>query len=287
VDLSVLNNAGAAGEASTPGSAERAAADLPSQPDFMTEQDPFSLSGKRILVTGASSGIGRQIAMSCAQMGAQVVVTGRNEERLRALADALPGSEHRMVVADLAVSAELDTLVEQAGVVSGIVHAAGISKLVPFRMVSQSHLDDTFQSNTFAPILLTKGLLAKKRIAPGASIVFISALSSHSGALATTAYAASKSALLGAMRSLALEVAKQGIRANCIAPGYVRTPMLDGLGAGGGKMDELFALTPLGMGEPEDVAHTTVFYLSDASRWITRNYFILDGGLSTPMDIYA
>lgn len=253
----------------------------------MMEHDPFSLAGKRILVTGASSGIGRQTALSCAQMGAQLVVTGRDPQRLHATLETLEGSGHLSVVADLTESTALEALAVQAGVVDGIVHAAGISKLTPFRLISQPHLEEMFTHNTYAPMLLTRMLLAKKRILAGGSIVFISALSSHSGALATSAYAASKSALLGAMRSLALEVAKQGMRANCIAPGYVRTPMLDELAQSGGKMDELFALTPLGMGEPEDVAHAAVFFLSDASRWITRNYFILDGGLSTPMDIYA
>lgn len=254
---------------------------------MIEQDDPFCLSGKRILVTGASSGIGRQIALTCAEMGAQLIVTGRNPERLRATADILSGDGHLAVVADLTQPEHIDHLVAQTGVINGVVHAAGISKLVPFRLINQKHLEMMFSANTYAPMLLTKALLAKKCIAPQGSILFIAALSSHSGALATSAYAATKSALLGAMRSLALEVAKQGVRANCISPGYVRTPMLDGLGQGGGNMDDLFALTPLGMGEPEDVANTAVFYLSDASRWITRNYFILDGGLSTPMDIYA
>ncbi|MCB5185811.1 SDR family oxidoreductase [Methylobacillus gramineus] len=250
-------------------------------------QDPFSLSGKRVLVTGASSGIGRQIAITCSQMGAQVVISGRNPERLQATAAALHGEGHIAITADLSQQEGIDQLVAVSDTLHGVVHAAGISKLVPFRLINKQHLTDIFDSNTFAPMLLTRGLLAKKRIAQNGSILFISALSSHSGALATSAYAASKSALLGAMRSLALEIAKQGMRVNCIAPGYVHTPMLDGLGQGGGNMDALFDLTPLGMGEPEDVAYASVFYLADASRWITRNYFILDGGLSTPMDIYA
>ena len=162
-----------------------------------------------------------------------------------------------------------------------------MSKLAPFRMIGRAHLDETFASNTYAPMLLTRGLLAKKQIAPGGSLLFIASVASHIGPLASGAYAASKSALLGMVRSLGMEVVKQGIRANCIAPGYVRTPLLDGLQGSGGNMDSLFELTPLGMGEPEDVAYAAVFYLSDASRWITRNYFILDGGLTTPMDIYA
>ena len=250
-------------------------------------RDPFSLDGKRVLVTGASSGIGRQIAIACAQMGAQLVVTGRNAERLKDTAAALPGEGHIALAADLSQQAGIDSVVDQAGVLNGVAHAAGISKLVPFRLISASHLHEIFDANTHAPLLLTRGLLAKKRIANNGSILFISALASHSGAMATGAYAASKSALLGAMRTLAIETARQGIRANCIAPGYVRTPMLEGLGQGGAQMDDLIAKTPLGIGEPEDIAYATVFYLSDASQRMTRNYTIVDGGLSLPLDIYA
>lgn len=249
--------------------------------------DPFSLSGKRILVTGASSGIGRQTAISCAEMGAQLVITGRNAERLAATHQALAGSGHLAVAADLTSSEDLSALVAQAGPIHGVVHAAGISKLVPLRMLKQAHLDEMFAHNTYAPLLLTKELLAKRKLQAGGSIVFVSAVASHIGPLASSAYSASKGALLGAMRSLGLEVAKQGIRANCIAPGYVRTPMLDGLASGGVDTEEYANLAPLGMGEPQDVAHAAIFYLSDASRWITRNYFIVDGGLTVPMDVFA
>ena len=144
-----------------------------------------------------------------------------------------------------------------------------------------------FASNTFAPILLTKALLSKKQIAAGGSILFIASVASHVGPMASSAYASSKSALLGMVRSLGQEVAKQKIRANCIVPGYVQTPLLENLQGSGGNMEGLFDLTPLGMGMPEDIANTAVFMLADASRWITRNYFIVDGGLSVPMDIYA
>ncbi|MCB5188957.1 SDR family oxidoreductase [Methylobacillus caricis] len=250
-------------------------------------QDPFSLSGKRVLVTGASSGIGRQIAITCSQVGAELVISGRNPERLQETKAALQGEDHLAITADLSQQEGIDQLVAVADTLHGVVHAAGISKLVPFRLINKQHLTDIFDSNTFAPMLLTRDLLVKKRIAQNGSILFISALASHSGAVATGAYAASKSALLGAMRSLAIETAKQGIRANCIAPGYVRTPMLDGLAQGGANMDELIARTPLGIGEPEDIAHAAVFYLSDASRCLSRHYTFIDGGLSIPLDIYA
>jgi len=249
--------------------------------------DDFSLEGKRILVTGASSGIGRQIVITCDQMGAQLVLSGRHDKRLKETFSNLSGSGHSMVVADLTQKADVEQLVAQTGVVNGVVHAAGISKLVPFRLINQEHLDDMFASNTFAPILLTKALLSKKQIAAGGSILFIASVASHVGPMASSAYASSKSALLGMVRSLGQEVAKQKIRANCIAPGYVQTPLLENLQGSGGNMEGLFDLTPLGMGTPEDIANTAVFMLADASRWITRNYFIVDGGLSVPMDIYA
>ena len=208
-------------------------------------------------------------------------------ERLTATRAALAGDGHLSVAADLTHAEDLSALVSQAGQINGVVHAAGISKLVPLRMLKQSHLDEMFAHNTYAPMLLTKELLAKRNIQPGGSIVFVSAVASHVGPLASSAYSASKGALLGAMRSLALEVVKQRIRVNCIAPGYVRTPMLDGLAHGGLNTDDYAKLAPLGIGEPEDVAHAAIFYLADASRWVTRNYFIVDGGLTVPMDIYA
>ncbi len=249
--------------------------------------DPFSLAGKRILVTGASSGIGRQTAIACAQQGAQVVFTGRDAARLAATADVLAGEGHVQCVADLTVPEQLTALAEQCGAIDGVVHAAGISRLVPLRMLKQAHLDEMFGHNVYAPMLLTRELLARRRLQPKGSIVFVSAVASHVGPLASSAYSASKAALLGCMRSLGLEVAKQGIRVNCIAPGYVRTPMLDGLATGGLNTDDYAALAPLGMGEPQVVALAAVFYLADASRWITRNYFVIDGGLTVPMDIYA
>ncbi len=127
--------------------------------------------------------------------------------------------------------------------------------------------------------------MAKKRIADGGSILFISSVGSHIGPVATSVYAAGKAALLGAMRSLAREVVKQRIRANCIAPGYIRTPMLEQLGSAGASLDDLINYAPLGLGEPEDVANAAVFYLSDASRWITRTYFIIDGGMTVQLSI--
>lgn len=247
--------------------------------------NPFSLSGRRVLVTGASSGIGRQIAISCAEMGAAVVLTGRDAGRLEATAASLPGEGHLPVAADLQNQDDLARVAAAAGELHGVVHAAGIAKLVPFRMINQKHLEEVFAINVNAPLLLTRALLAKKCIATGGSIVFIGSVGSHIGPVATSVYSASKAALLGAMRSLAQEVVKQKIRANVIAPGYIRTPMLDQLGAAGAMLDSLIDYAPLGLGEPEDVANAAVFYLSDASRWMTRTFFIIDGGMTVQLSI--
>ena len=249
--------------------------------------DPFSLTGKHLLVTGASSGIGRQIAISCADLGARLTISGRDHARLASTMEALPGEGHLAIAADLDRQEDIDRLIANIGLLNGVAHAAGISRLVPLRLINRAHLDDIFSSNTFAPMLLTRGLLAHKRVAVNGSLVFVASVASHIGPVASSAYAASKSALLGMVRSLGQEIAKHGIRANCSAPGYVRTPLLDGLKGSGGNMEGLFKLTPLGMGEPEDVAYAAAFLLADASRWITRNYFVVDGGLTVPMDIYA
>lgn len=249
--------------------------------------DVFSLAGKRILITGASSGIGRQTAIACADMGGKVLITGRNAERLKDTLSMLKGEGHQCFAADLTSTEDLDALVANIEILHGVVHAAGISKLVPLRMVTPAHLQETLSTNTLAPIMLTKALVAKKRIAKSGSIVFVSALASHTGAMASTAYAASKGAIMSATRVAARELAKSGIRVNCICPGFVRTPLLEGLTERGAQLNALINIAPLGLGEPEDLANTAVFFLSDASRWISNTHFIIDGGLTTSMDIFA
>lgn len=251
----------------------------------MTVFNPFSLEGKRILVTGASSGIGRQTAISCALMGATVIIVGRNLLRLEETFAVLDNTKHIIIQADLQNPEDITKIATKAGILHGLVHAAGVMKLVPFRMMNQKHLDEIFGLNVYAPLLLTKAFLAKKQITKEGSIVFISAVASDIGPVATAAYSASKAALLGAMRSLSLEVVKQGIRANIISPGYVRTPMLDQLTLNGSEVKTLTDLAPLGVGNPVDIANAAIFYLSQASRWVTRAEFVVDGGLTISMNV--
>ena len=247
--------------------------------------NPFSLHGKRILVTGASSGIGQQIAMACASMGAQLLITGRHGQRLADTLAMLPGEGHQSLAADLTHAVDLAALTAQAEPLHGLAHAAGISRLVPLRMLKPAHLHEMFAHNTYAPILLIQQLTAARKLLPQASIVLITALASHAGPIASTAYAASKAALLGASRSMAQDLARQGIRVNCIAPGYVQTVMLEQLSQGGANLQERVHEAPLGIGQPQDIAYATVFHLSDACRSINCSYFMVDGGISIPMQL--
>ena len=158
--------------------------------------------------------------------------------------------------------------------------------MAPFRMASEKTIDAVFKTNFQAPVLLTQRLLARRQIANGGSIVFISSTAAHIGTIATSMYAASKGALVPAARALGLEVAgKQKIRVNCISPGYVNTPLLDGINNGVASIKHNYDLAPLGLGEPEDIANAVVFLMADASKWITRSTLIVDGGLTIPVSI--
>jgi NAD(P)-dependent dehydrogenase (short-subunit alcohol dehydrogenase family) len=238
--------------------------------------NPFSLEGKRILITGASSGIGRQIAISCAAMGATCVISGRDMERLAATLAALAG-EHVSIPADLTDPAQRSALADGAGTLNGVVHSAGIYGMVPLRMASEKHLRDMQAINYEAPLLLTQALLKKKAIIESSSIVFINSLSANVGAIGNAAYAGSKAALVAASRCLALEVARQKIRVNQVMPSTIDTPMLDKNGIRA-NVEAITAAHPLGFGRPDDVANAVLYFVSDASRWVTGNVHIVDGG---------
>lgn len=240
----------------------------------------FSLEGKRVLVTGASSGIGREVAVACAREGATVVAAGRDQARLAETLASLAGSAHVQVSGDLRSPEGRKAVVAAAGVVDGIVHSAGTTGVRLFRQVDAKHIDEDFAINFDAPILLTQSMLAGRQVATGGSIVFIGSFAAHIGAKGSSIYSASKGALIPAARALAQEIgARQQIRVNVINASYVETPMVeqvkDGLLADG----ESLAAAPLGPGYPADVANGAVFLLAEASRWITRSILRIDGGL--------
>ncbi len=243
---------------------------------------PYSLEGRTILVTGASSGIGRACAVMTAQMGARLILTGRDEVRLQETLTALEGTGHVARTLDLNDPAACSEWVRTVDPIDGLVYAAGIAQVAPFRMMSERHIQSQMDINFKAPILLTQALLKSKKINAGASLVYVAAVADRTAPVGSATYAASKAALITAVRSLALEVARQRIRANCVSPGYVRTPMFDQMKATA-SVDELVKLAPLGMIEPEEVAQSAVYLLSEASRWVTRSNLVVDSGLTIPM----
>jgi NAD(P)-dependent dehydrogenase (short-subunit alcohol dehydrogenase family) len=243
----------------------------------------FSLINKTILVTGASSGIGRQICISLSELGATVIATGRDEIRLAETQSMSKGENHQIIPIDLTEISLHKELVDKLPKLSGIVHSAGIARYIPFKAISEKELRQTQLLNYEAPILLTQQLLKYKKIDKKGSIIFIASISGLIGTVGNTIYAGSKAALIAATRALAIEVAGQEIRANCISPGMVITPLTakieDSVSTETFKENE--KLHPLGFGVPEDVANACVFLLSDASRWITGTNLIIDGGYTT------
>ena len=241
--------------------------------------NPFTLEGKTVLITGASSGIGQATAIECARMGGKVVITGRNVERLQETFNQLEGEGHLQIAADLNNEDEIAKLVEQCPVLNGLVNNAGRGKSKPINFINMEDLQDVFQTNLFGVALLTKMLLKKKKIAKGGSIVFTSSISSYMTAPGLCIYASSKAAVSAYMRTCAIELGAKGIRANAILPGMVETKLINrGTYTDEDKQNDL-NLYPLGRyGQPEDIARAMVFLLSDASVWMTGAELVIDGG---------
>lgn len=236
--------------------------------------DPFSLQGKSILVTGASSGIGQQTAITCAQRGARVIITGRDAGRLQQTYAQLVGEGHVQVPADLTVVEKREQLVASASRIHGVVHCAGQQKIIPIRQLSEQAMTEIYTLNFLAPLMLTQRLLATKAIASQGSIIFMLSTAAHIGTRGVGPYSAMKAGLLGIVRCLALEQAKHKIRVNGISPSAVDTPMW-----GNDLPEPQRTRHPLGLGTPQDVAHAVVYLLSDASRWVTGTSLVMDGGV--------
>lgn len=244
--------------------------------------NPYSLDGKVVLVTGASSGIGRCVAIECSKLGAKVIVTGRNEERLLGTFRQLVGDGHMKFTADLSKYEEIERLVEFCPCLDGLSNNAGIAKIIPVKKMKPDVFDDVLQTNTVGPIFLTQMLAQKKKINRGGSVVFTSSLSGvfcvHYG---ESMYAASKGAISGFAKGAALEFASQGIRVNCVNPSIIQTNIFKNEGdvISEEQMQEKIKLYPLHrLGVTTDVAWAQVFFLSDASSWITGVNLPIDGG---------
>jgi NAD(P)-dependent dehydrogenase (short-subunit alcohol dehydrogenase family) len=245
------------------------------------EQTPFHLSGKTILVTGASSGIGKQMVASLKMMGANVILSARNKERLSETAKENSFPETSIITADLTVSSERENLAKQIPQIDGLVQCAGTVHPFPVKFLDEAKMDQTMNVNFQSPVLLISALLKARKINSGASLVFLSSISADRPQKGATMYGASKAALEAFVKVLAQELSTQNIRANCIAPAMVKTPMFEKTEEMLTKeyMDAHVAKYLLGVGYPEDVANAAVFLLSPASRWITGISLTLDGGI--------
>lgn len=244
--------------------------------------NPFSLEGKTILVTGASSGIGRSTAIECSKMGATVVITGRNAGRLQATFEALAGEGHRQIAADLADSDGITCVLNQLQEVNGVVNAAGISMTAPFSFIKQQDIEKIFNINFYVPTLLVKSLVRAKKLRYGSSVVFLSSIDGpitvHIG---NSIYAATKGAVSAMAKGMAVDLAAKGIRVNCILPGMTETPLIHGYAFSEEDFEKDRNQYPLKRyARPEEIAWAIVYFLSDASSFSTGSSLIVDGGFT-------
>lgn len=235
---------------------------------MMEMYNPYSLAGKTVLVTGASSGIGRATAIECSRLGAMVVATGRNEARLRETMAALTGEGHVSILADLTKAEEVARLVSELPQIDGFVCNAGIIKRRPVSYVKEEELHEVFETNTFAAFMLTKALMKARKMNRGGSMVFMSSMAARQVTPGNAMYAASKAAVESFARSCALEYAPMQVRANAILAGMVETPLtVKGLlSAEDLERDKQHYLLKR-HGKPEEIAWAVIYLLSDASAW--------------------
>ncbi|MBQ7578685.1 MAG: SDR family oxidoreductase [Synergistaceae bacterium] len=241
----------------------------------------FSLDNKKILITGASSGIGRATAIMCSQMGAELIITGRNQERLAETFNALEGSNHEKICADISIQSEIDKLIDSSPQLDGLVNNAGILNLLPVDFITRDKLENFLNINTYAPITLFTGLIKKRKIKKGASVVFTSSLAGNFITAAGHAlYSASKAAICGFAKNAALEMAARKIRVNCVCPGMIETNLIHDDKITPEMLANDMKRYPLKRyGKPEEVAAGIIYLLSDASSFTTGINLIIDGGL--------
>ena len=245
----------------------------------MEQFNPFTLVGKQILVTGASSGIGKGIALACAKMGATVIVTGRNTERLNETLSLMPIGDHMVISADLTIAEDINRLVDSLPKLDGFVQCAGVGSRVACKDVTQETIDHTMNANFEAPVLLQSAILRKKKINKAASIVYIASIAAWSPSMGNGIYSASKGAIISYAQCLAQELAPRLIRVNCICPAMVWTDLVFQDGVTREDLQEDEKRYPLKRyGTPEDIANLAIYLLSDASAWMTGSNIEITGG---------
>ncbi len=241
--------------------------------------NPFSLERKTILVTGASSGIGQSIAVTASKMGANVIISGRNEDKLKNTLSLMAGNSNLLIPADLTKNNDIASLVEQVPPLEGIVHCAGIGHRKPAKLISENDIESVMHANFSGAVLLQASLLSKKKVKKDSSIVFISSKAADYPSPGNAVYSASKGALISYAKCLALELAPRGIRVNCICPAVVWTDLILQNEVTLEQLQESEEKYPLKRyGKPEDVAFLAIYLLSNASSWMTNSCIDLTGG---------
>lgn len=244
--------------------------------------NPFSLEGKTILVTGASSGIGKSTAIECSKMGASVIALGRNCERLQETFDQLVTEDCQQYALDLTNADEVKSLIEVLPKLDGVVNAAGIASTTLFQFATPEKIRGIFDVNFFAPVEFTRLLLKKKLVNKGASIVFFSSIDGPVNVhIGNSMYSATKSALASIARGMAVELAARGIRVNYLMPGQTETPLIHGNSITQEQLEQDMKNYPLGRyARPEEIAYGVIYFLSDASTFTTGSGLVIDGGFT-------
>jgi NAD(P)-dependent dehydrogenase (short-subunit alcohol dehydrogenase family) len=249
-------------------------------------QNPFTLNGKKILITGASSGLGRQCAIRCSNSGATLIITGRDKTRLmETFGEMLPG-KHSVIEADLSDFDSYETLlagvIKDYGQIDGFIHSAGVELTLPINMMKPKHYQSLFNINVIAGFEICKVLLKRKALSKNASLVFIASIMGVLGQPGKIGYCSSKGALIAGVKAMALEFAQYEIRVNSILPAVCKTKMTEKFLSNLTEeaREKVLKMHPMGLGEPDDVALAAVYLLSGASRWITGSELVVDGGYS-------
>ena len=245
-------------------------------------ENPFSLSGKTVLITGAASGIGRATAKQCHKMGANLVLLDLNENGLNSVKEEIGDNSIVAYALNLTDFNRLCEVIGQLPKLDGVFSNAGIVKSLMAKFSGKEDMKKIFEINTFSHINLVQQLITQKKLNKGASIVFTSSMSGvYAGLVGGSLYGATKAAIAGYCKALAIELAPRGIRVNTIHPGMIETPLTKGTALSQDVLDEDAKNYPLGRyGKPEEVARTTAFLLSDASSFITGVSLLVDGGAS-------
>ena len=248
--------------------------------------NPFDMRGRRYLVTGASSGIGRETAILLSNLGAQLVIAGRNKARLEETRCALKGDGHKKEPFDFSSGSDIPAWIKEIAVnfgpLDGLVHAAGVQSMLPLKLIESRDVETMLWLNIGSAVMLAKGYRQRNVHAARGSMVFLSSASGLVGEAGLSLYSASKGAIVALVKSLAMELSREKIRVNCVAPSYVQTPMLDAAKKlmGQEQFERLEAAHPLGIGNPLDVGYAIAYLLADTSAWVTGTTLVVDGGFT-------